>query len=689
MKISFKLGIINVFMLLTLLIGSALTLNFYLGASSTIRDFGSQYSRTLTEKIVERSDSFLRLPAQQVQAIAPLIQGDRLLAERETYWQLMWDQLQLLPYCDNLYLGDEQGNFLQVRRRPRPTTWYLDRHADAKKAVHFYRDSQYRILEQVEEPTDYDPRKRPWYRIADAKAGLRWTPAYVFTSQRTLGLSAAYPLLSKEGRKLGVMAVDIGLPELSEFLKHQRPTANAVTYIVNPAGELIAYSDPSQVILEDDFGGLRQRHIEELPDPWIAALHAEHMAQGREDLEHEHLGERYFSRLVSFPGDIGQNWQVGVIIPADDLLGPAQAMLHRGVLITLGAMVLALLVIYLVAGRVSKPIISMARQMEDIRQFKLDAIHPVPSVFKEVAIMSDSLMRATRGLQSFRKFVPAELVQRLIKSGEEAGLSGKREELTLFFSDIAGFTGLSEMLSPDDLMQQLSLYLDRLSQIIMEEQGTIDKYIGDSIMAFWGAPDPVEQHAQAACRAALRCQQALWELNQAWLAEGRPPLETRIGIHSGEVVVGNMGSSNRLNYTVIGDSVNLASRLEGVNRFYATNIIISESVFAKLDGHFHCRLLGRVKVKGKRRGVDIYELLGFASEPLSEEILHLKREYEAALAEYWRRDWNQAEERLLRLQQLWPGDASISLVLENCRRLQAQPELAGDAWEGAFAFDSK
>lgn len=689
MKISFKIGIINVFMILTLAIGATLTINFYLGASTTLRDFGSRYSRSLTEKIVERTDSFLRLPAHQVQVAGPTIDGAQLLQKREEYWQLMWNQIQLLPYCDSIYIGDEQGNFLQVRLRPRPTTWYLDRAADPSKAMHSYRDADYRLVERAVEPISYDPRTRPWYRIAGTEQRLHWTPAYVFTSKRTLGLSASFPVLSAAGKKQAVMAVDIGLLQLSEFLADQRPTENSVTYIVNPAGELIAFSDPSKVIIEDDHGGLLQRHIEELPEPWIAALYHEHNRQGLDELEHDHEGERYFSRLTVFPGDIGQNWQVGLVIPARDLLGPAERMVHRGVLITLGAMLIALVIIYIVSGRVSHPIIRMARQMEDIRQFRLDRIHPVQSIFKEVTVMSDALMRATRGLQSFRKFVPAELVQRLIKSGEEAKLSGKREELTLFFSDIADFTSLSEMMPPDTLMQQLSVYLDRLSQVIMEEQGTIDKYIGDSIMAFWGAPDPLEGQAEAACRAALRCQQALWELNQSWLEQGRPPLETRIGIHTGEAVVGNMGTHNRLNYTVIGDNVNLASRLEGVNKYYGTNIIISEAVFNKVGAAFHCRLLDRVQVKGKQRGVNIYELLGFAEEPLSEQMQLFQRQYETALRLYWQRQWAQAEVGLMELQHQWPGDLSVQLILERCRYLQMHPQRVGETWEGCFVFDSK
>src|SRR5262249_23515961 len=157
-------------------------------------------------------------------------------------------------------------------------------------------------------------------------------------------------------------------------------------------------------------------------------------------------------------------------------------------------------------------------------------------------------------------------------TNQEARISGQRRELTILFSDIKDFTSISEALRPAEIAAQLSEYLNSVTEAIVEESGTVDKYIGDAVMAFWGAPLELKNHAAAACRAALRAQKRIKELNASWAAEGRPAFCTRIGINTGEVIVGNMGSEQRLNYTVIGDPVNLASRLEGINKNYGTRI---------------------------------------------------------------------------------------------------------------------
>jgi adenylate cyclase len=291
------------------------------------------------------------------------------------------------------------------------------------------------------------------------------------------------------------------------------------------------------------------------------------------------------------------------------------------------------------------------------------------------------------GLRMFGRYVPAELVRQLVQTGEVACLGGKKKELTFFFSDIAGFTPISESISPESLMAHISEYLDELTNIIMAARGTIDKYIGDSIMAFWGAPIWDPDHAVRACNAALACQKRLTELNKKWEAEGKAALPTRIGIHTGEAIVGNVGSPDRMNYTVLGDNVNLASRLEGANKIYATRIIISESVYECVSELFLCRPLDLIAVRGKGEGIKIYELVEKKGDDVSTRTAALYQAFARALDKYERRDWDGALEIFSDIHREFPSDQPTLLYIERCKRFQQNPPEPG--WTGVTHLNSK
>ena len=218
--------------------------------------------------------------------------------------------------------------------------------------------------------------------------------------------------------------------------------------------------------------------------------------------------------------------------------------------------------------------------------------------------------------RTFGKFVSPEVVNEILENPPELG--GVDKELTVMFSDIRGFTSLSEQMSPQELVNHLNVYLSAMTDVILDHRGTLDKYVGDEIMAFWGAPLPQENHALLACKAALRQLEVLKELNAEWPIERR--IEIGIGINSGIMTVGNMGSSGRMNYTLMGDNVNLGARLEGTNKLYRTSCIMSEYTFALVRDHVFARELDTIRVKGKNKPVIIYELLDVFEEPLVESV---------------------------------------------------------------------
>jgi adenylate cyclase len=236
-------------------------------------------------------------------------------------------------------------------------------------------------------------------------------------------------------------------------------------------------------------------------------------------------------------------------------------------------------------------------------------------------------------------------------------------------------------------MEQLSQYFDSIAALIHKYDGTIDKYIGDSVMAFWGVSLASSEQAQHACRAAIDIITAIRELNEKWRQQGREIFATRIGINTGVSLVGNFGSSDRFNYTAIGDSVNIASRLEGLNKLYETEIIVSESTANAAGADFVFRPLDLVVVKGRQGSVKVYQLLGLAVSPEAERWQTVSRMSVEALESYLNRDWRTSYEQFQALLEILGEDPAAEMYMSRCRELHANPP--GADWDGVFRVQSK
>jgi adenylate cyclase len=288
--------------------------------------------------------------------------------------------------------------------------------------------------------------------------------------------------------------------------------------------------------------------------------------------------------------------------------------------------------------------------------------------------------------RAFEFYLHPEIVKELVRRPEMLKLGGVRREITVFFSDLAGFTSFSEHLDPETLVAVLNRYLSEMSDIIMEEGGTLDKYVGDAIMAFWGAPLEHPDHALRACKAAVLCQKKLDEMRPVFQSMGVAELQARIGINTGPAVVGNMGSEARFNYTAMGDTVNLASRLEGVNKMYGTRILISDATFLPAGGGIEARELDNLRVKGKKLPVKVYELLGMKGE-IPDSKRRVLEAYGKALDCYWKRKFEESAAVLNQILGSEPADTPSRVMLERCLKNIAYPP--PDDWDGAFTLDTK
>jgi adenylate cyclase len=297
-------------------------------------------------------------------------------------------------------------------------------------------------------------------------------------------------------------------------------------------------------------------------------------------------------------------------------------------------------------------------------------------------LIEEQEKRKVRG--AFQQYVSPEVIRRLLSDPER--VKPRKTEVTVLFSDIRGFTTISETLDAQTLADLLNGYLTEMTRIIFRHQGTLDKYIGDAVMAIWGAPFDEPNHAERCCLSAVSMLARLSELQVQWRAQDSPVLEIGIGINTGIASVGNMGSSLRHGYTALGDAVNLAARLEGLNKEYGTQILISEFTRRELrDDQFIFREIDFIRVKGKLQPVTIYEILGpRANENGGEELVAL---FASAREAYKRRDWRAARSAWVTILQRWPDDGPSRVFLARCEEYIAEEPPA--AWDGVYAMKHK
>jgi len=280
--------------------------------------------------------------------------------------------------------------------------------------------------------------------------------------------------------------------------------------------------------------------------------------------------------------------------------------------------------------------------------------------------------------QAFVHYLSSEVIEKIIRDPKHLQLGGEKRELTIMFTDLAGFSTFSERLGPVELTALLNDYLSEMTDIIMEEGGTLDKYEGDAIIAFWNAPLVQPDHAVRACRAAMRCQRRLAELRETYLQRTGAALRMRVGLNTGDVVVGNMGSRKRFNYTILGDAANLASRLEGANKAFGTEMMVSESTWRQASSHFRGRKLADLRVVGRKTAVAVYELVGFATdaEPAGWDV------FAVGLNHFREGNFAAAKEAFERLS----NDPAAQRYLQRCAQFCAQPPAS---WDGVWGLTEK
>ena len=365
---------------------------------------------------------------------------------------------------------------------------------------------------------------------------------------------------------------------------------------------------------------------------------------------------------------------------------------------TTSTVLLGLAVAALITSRLSRPVRSLATAMRDVQQGNLNIELPVSST-DEVGRLTDSfnffvkeLRSKERLKQTFGKYIDPRILEHVLAQTGAEGVAGGRREMTVLFADLVGFTGLSERLTPLLMVTLLNRHFGLQALAVQEHHGVVDKFIGDSVMAFWGQPFvKPEEHAVLACRAAQAQLAALDTLRRelpdiTGLRRDMPEVDVCIGICTGEVVVGNIGSENTRSYTVIGDTANLAARLERANRVYGTHVLLAESTAQAVSSRFEIREIDTIFVKGKIDTTRVFELMAVAGQ-LSEELVRLRERYDAARRSYLAQNWDTAEATFRECLQIRPNDGPSRVFLERVQALRRNPP--GKDWNGVWQLVEK
>ena len=580
----------------------------YWGAERIVSTLASSVHRADHQRVEDKIGAFLARGAAVARTMAAAPDLVPAGAGSTASAALMWALLAEAPELDSVYVADSAGHMLMVLRYPQPAVRFITRTGpvtherwEFKRPESDQGDARSRFVTQrtTERQTQYNPLARRWYVQATKQKQPIWTPPYVFDAARELGVTYAIPLIhaTAPDDPVSVVAVDVTLGRLSDFVRQFSRSGFGDSALISSDGMVLARSDVvgvPQTLAPPQGGvlGTLAQDIERRPKP----------ASGvRLNVE----GHEYLVQASTLPST---GWTLLSWVPERQVLGGVRDAVIWAFAAALAFLALMLAVSLGLARGITQPIERLARNARRIGRLDLSDLPRVNSRLLEIQHLDQALDESARGLAAFMKFAPVDVVNQLVAQGHALSPGGEPRMLTIMFIDVRGFTQIAESVPAEQLVGQLTHYFNTAARVIAQYGGTIDKFLGDGLMVLWGAPATLVQPELQACRAALALQRAMDQVNAQWRGQGVPEFVIGIGIHTGFVVAGVLGSDDRLAYTALGDSVNVASRIEGLNLQLGTRILVSDTTRAGLNGQLPTRSIGTMPLRGRQTPLEVWEL---------------------------------------------------------------------------------
>lgn len=680
----------------------AITLFIFVGAFSISLWYIYRDNKTIALKIAQSSISksvdsitgYVSLIFKKIRDLSTLegaliSSTDSISIKNESLLAYMSHGVEIVPELTSVYVTGANGNALvlyniiersvfsnsvhkEFQEDYRYAFQFIDRSTLIPKETWVYKDANWVTKKTVEgSGTPFDSRQAPWFIGAVDTKKPFWTPIYMLHEIKHPGIGFGAPLFDNKGNLIAVTGSQIVLEYISYFLEKQTITKNSKITMMTDNGFLIAASNYFKGGVIDKAPKMQFLTIDQY-DPVISSAYDYYVQNKDSFFQYTFNNESYTAFITPYTSPAGHSWLVAVVMPTEDILGEVwKVQLHLYYVLSIISCIAIIWITYF-AQRISKPISMLAHEVDKVQHLDLLGKSSIKTVIKEIDVMQKAVNSLKTAIRSIAYYVPKEVVRKLFEQGKEIELGGERKELVMFFSDVQDFTTVSETLSVEQLQNQLTDYFEAISHEIIRHEGTIDKYIGDGVLAFWGAPSDVKDAPFIACYSALLCQAELLKMNTRWKAQGKPQFLTRIGLHVGNVIVGNIGTKERMNYSIIGDPVNLASRLEGVNKIYHTKICVSEDLYEKVKDRFLLRPLDIITVKGKTHPTKVFELIGLfnAKEVIirpTDTQIALCKAFEEAFNLFHQKDFTKACELFLTLSKQFPEDYLLQFYLARCK----------------------
>lgn len=593
-------------------------------------------------------------------------------------------QLQAQPNISWIVFGWPDGNFFAAHRLGDGGLEMIE--IDYEIRDRMLRTDRYIFIPgdiQFEErnfaPSTYDPRDHPWFGNSMRRNTPDWIEARDLPGSQKSVYAFAGPVDVNRARQ-GVLAVVIETARLSRFLGTLRPGEFGAAFILDADGKVIAAPDPKA----DEVTPARMGEGDLYE---IAKMSGEQLLGGSVSSATMNSTTRVVNDGVAYAVALTPlgfyGWRVATVIPESAFLSGIDKTLVNLIYVLIGVVIVATgLAIWLVRTVVATPLARIVEDLNKVERFDIEQIDRRPSNLSELSNLSAATANMAAGLSAFRKYVPTDLVRMLVAEGIKTQPGGEFKLISVLFCDVAGFTGLSEKLGPK-IVQLMEPFFVAASSAIARHDGTIDKFMGDAVMAFWGAPRSDPDHAENACRAALDLVDAIAEADIR--DDSGTPLRVRIGLNSGEALVGNIGSEQRLNYTAIGDVVNVASRLEGVNKSYGTEILIGPDTRQAAGDSIVVRELDTLAVFGRTGGLVIYELIAM-SDAFQGSRAWIES-YEEGLSHFRNRRFDRAVSAFEAAEKARGGDPVSAVMKQRASAFQAEPP--PNDWMGVAVAETK
>jgi adenylate cyclase len=627
-------------------------LSFRTGQKS-VNHMVTELSSQISESIEHQVENHLNPPILLHQLTASAIRSGNLnLEDFSKLERYLWNQIDQKAPGTTFQFGNEKGQFVGVRKVEDGTILLLLEKSTTSEREIYALDKQGKRIRLIRREK-YDPRTRPWYKTAVGAGKTTWTPIYLsLDTQPALLISAVNPIYNQTGRLRGVLGFEIALKQISDFLRGLEISKSGEAFIIEPSGEIVASSAAELPFVAD---GKEQNRLQATnsSNPLIKST-AKHLLDKfgsfNQLKNREHFNLSFYldgdKQLVHVDpiNDLGLDWLIVVVIPQADFMEEIKANRLHTFLLCLVALIVAILLGLRTSKWIVKPILDLNNAAKKLSEGEWNQKLPVERS-DEIGELAKSFRRMTEQLKEsfatleqkvrdrtaqlalanedlekknalirkvFGRYLTNEVVANLLEDPENLKLGGERRKITIVTSDLRGFTATSERLPPEEVVKILNFYLHNMADVISKYYGTIDEFMGDGILILFGAPTVREDDAVRAVACAVEMQLTMVPVNEKMKEWGLPPLEMGIGINTGEVVVGNIGSEKRTKYGIVGSHVNLTYRIESYT--VGGQIFISESTLKEAGSILRIDSVKHVQPKGVQEPITIYEVGGIGGE---------------------------------------------------------------------------